>query len=79
MIFVSTPDNIGTATFTKGSPEGEAGRLVDENQHEVTLTRGYFLGQNEVTQAEYDAVMRGNLNGLPERPSNSKNNANQPV
>ena len=79
MIFVSTPDNIGTAAFTKGSPEGETGRLVDENQHEVTLTRGYFLGRNEVTQAEYDAVMRGNLNGLPERPSNSKNNANQPV
>jgi formylglycine-generating enzyme required for sulfatase activity len=44
-------------TFTMGSPGSEAGRDTSETQHEVTLTQGYWLGENEVTQALYEEVM----------------------
>lgn len=42
--------------FVMGSPPGEAGRGDDETPHEVTLTRGYWLGETPVTQAQWEAV-----------------------
>ncbi|MBL9198901.1 MAG: formylglycine-generating enzyme family protein [Opitutaceae bacterium] len=39
--------------FTMGSPPGEPGRRADEAQVEVTLTRGFWLGQFEVTQRQW--------------------------
>lgn len=39
--------------FTMGSPAAEAGRDIDETQHPVTLTRGFWLGQHEVTVGEF--------------------------
>ena len=51
---------IKPGTFTMGSPEDELGRFDDEVQHPVTLTRGYWLGKYEVTQAQYKAVMGTN-------------------
>ncbi|MBO7107353.1 MAG: SUMF1/EgtB/PvdO family nonheme iron enzyme, partial [Verrucomicrobia bacterium] len=47
-------------TFTMGSPEDELGRRDDEDQHEVTLTEGYWLGKYEVTQYQYTSVMGSN-------------------
>jgi formylglycine-generating enzyme required for sulfatase activity len=47
-------------TFTMGSPATEFGRGVDETRHPVTLTRKIFLGQHEVTQAEWKQVMGAN-------------------
>ncbi len=47
-------------TFLMGSPEDELGRANDETQYEVTLTKGYWLGKFEVTQAQYEAVMGKN-------------------
>jgi formylglycine-generating enzyme required for sulfatase activity len=44
-------------TFTMGSPESEPGRSLDETQHEVTLTNGFWLGKYEVTQAQWQKVM----------------------
>ena len=45
-------------TFTMGSPEGELGREASgEEQHEVTLTRAFYLQATEVTQAEWRARM----------------------
>jgi formylglycine-generating enzyme required for sulfatase activity len=47
-------------TFTMGSPETEAGRQTNETEHNVTLTKGFYFGKYEVTQAQYEAVMTGN-------------------
>ncbi len=47
-------------SFTMGGPEGETGRDYDEVQHCVTLTKGFWLGKYEVTQAQWMTVMGGN-------------------
>jgi formylglycine-generating enzyme required for sulfatase activity len=47
-------------TFLMGSPEGEPGRSADENQVQVTLTRGFWMGETEVTQELYKSVMGTN-------------------
>jgi formylglycine-generating enzyme required for sulfatase activity len=44
-------------TFTMGSPATEFGRGDDETRHPVTFTRKIYLGQHEVTQAEWKQVM----------------------
>ena len=43
-------------TFTMGSPVDELGRDGGEVQHEVTLTRPYFIGVFEVTGGQRDYV-----------------------
>lgn len=47
-------------TFMMGSPENEVGRYDDELRHKVTLTRGYWLGETPVRQAQWVAVMGKN-------------------
>jgi formylglycine-generating enzyme required for sulfatase activity len=44
-------------TFTMGSPEGELGRSEDETQHQVTLTKDFYIGVFEVTQKQWERVM----------------------
>ena len=39
-----------------GSPPDEPGRDHDERQHRVKLTRGFWLGETEVTQRQWAAV-----------------------
>nr|WP_281256990.1 bifunctional serine/threonine-protein kinase/formylglycine-generating enzyme family protein [Calothrix elsteri] len=52
-------------TFTMGSPEAEAEKVCWESpQHQVTVP-SFFMGKYQVTQAQYQAVMRNN-------PSNVK-------
>jgi formylglycine-generating enzyme required for sulfatase activity len=51
---------INPGTFTMGSPESESDRQNDEIQHRVTLTKGFWLGKYEVTQGQWQAVMRNN-------------------
>lgn len=46
--------------FPMGSQATEAGRAADESVHEVTLTKAFLLGANEVTQHEYETVMATN-------------------
>jgi formylglycine-generating enzyme required for sulfatase activity len=44
-------------TFKMGSPKSEEGRDEDEDQVNVKLTKGFWLGKFEVTQAEWERVM----------------------
>jgi len=44
--------------FTMGSPVSEQGRGDDENPVHVTLTNGFWMGQHEVTQGQWERVMR---------------------
>ena len=52
---------IPAGTFLMGSPASEAGRYDDEGpQHRVTLTKGFWMMEHEVTQGEWQAVMGSN-------------------
>ena len=51
---------VGPGTFTMGSPSSEEGRMNDETQHRVTLTKGFWLGKYEVTQKQWRSVMGSN-------------------
>ena len=46
--------------FTMGSPASEEGRYENETQHEVTISKDYYLGVYEVTQAQYEKVIGKN-------------------
>ena len=49
---------IQAGRFLMGSPHTEPGRRDDEGpQHEVTITKGFYLGKYEVTQAQWQSVM----------------------
>jgi formylglycine-generating enzyme required for sulfatase activity len=57
MVLVKIP----AGQFTMGSPESEEGHSTREApQHVVTIEKPFFLGQTEVTQAQYQAVVRVN-------------------
>ena len=51
---------IPPGTFQMGSPLGEEGRDDDETRHEVTLPRGFWMGETEVTQEQWQALMKRN-------------------
>jgi formylglycine-generating enzyme required for sulfatase activity/alpha-tubulin suppressor-like RCC1 family protein len=61
-------------TFTMGQND-----INYASPHAVTLTEGFYLGKYEVTQAQYEAVMTGNTDGLNATPSNFSGNPNRPV
>jgi formylglycine-generating enzyme required for sulfatase activity len=46
--------------FAMGSPASENDRSDKETQHTVILTKGFWLGRTEVTQAQWVAVMGAN-------------------
>lgn len=49
---------IEPGTFTMGSPDSEPNRIQNEGpQHQVTLTKGFYLGKYELTQEQWQAVM----------------------
>lgn len=48
---------IEPGTYTRGSPIDEAGREDDETQHEVEISKVFYLGLHEVTVAQWRAVM----------------------
>ena len=43
--------------FMMGSPVTEVGRFEDELLHPVTISKGFWLGKYEVTQAQWESVM----------------------
>ena len=52
-------------TFMMGSPKSEEGHADREKQHKVTLTKGFWMMETQVTQKQWKAVMGNN-------PSNFK-------
>jgi formylglycine-generating enzyme required for sulfatase activity len=48
---------IPAGSFTMGSPTNEAERDAKEIQHEVSITRPFYMGAYEVTQADFLKVM----------------------
>jgi ABC-2 type transport system ATP-binding protein len=64
---------IAPGEFVMGSPVDEQGRDLDEGpQTRVRISRGFWMGIHEVTQAEYQAVMGDN-------PSRFLGDARRPV
>ncbi|HZZ72316.1 MAG TPA: formylglycine-generating enzyme family protein [Pirellulales bacterium] len=64
---------IPAGRFAMGSPANEPLRNAQlEQQHQVTITKPYYLGTTEVTQAQWQAVMSSN-------PSANKEDPNDPV
>ena len=51
---------IPAGKFIMGSPQDEKDRLLAEEQHEVAITKPFYLGVYAVTQAEYEKVMGNN-------------------
>jgi len=63
---------IAAGTFLMGSPEDEAERRDNETQHEVMLSKGYWLADTACTQKLWSAVMA-------ENPSEFKDDLQNPV
>lgn len=63
--------------FVMGVPRDEYGRLEEDElpQHEVAITRPFYMGVYEVTQSQYESVTGVN----PSHFKNSKNNSQLPV
>jgi formylglycine-generating enzyme required for sulfatase activity len=51
---------IPAGKFKMGSPVTEQGRSDNETQHEVTLTKPFYMGKYEVTQEQWESVMGKN-------------------
>lgn len=63
-------------TFMMGTPLAEQGRLPNEGdsnnrQVEVTFTRGFWVGQYEVTQVQYLYIMGNNPSEFKNRPTDA--------
>jgi formylglycine-generating enzyme required for sulfatase activity len=52
---------IPPGSFTMGSPPSEANRESDEDQHRVTLTRGFYMARYETTLGQFRAIMGSDL------------------
>jgi formylglycine-generating enzyme required for sulfatase activity/TolB-like protein len=59
---------IPAGTFTMGTPATEAGRDADEIQHSVQVG-SFYLAKNEVTQAEYEEIMKTNPSYFKQYPN----------
>ena len=65
-------------TFTMGSPAGKQWHESDEKLHRVTLTRGFWMGETPVTQAQWQSVMETNPSGHKESFLGSLFNPQEP-
>src|SRR4051794_6302337 len=51
---------VAAGKFIMGSPREEQGRYNEEDEHEVEITRPFYLGAHEVSQEEYQKVIGHN-------------------
>jgi formylglycine-generating enzyme required for sulfatase activity len=61
---------IKPGSFVMGGERTTDGRFecVEVPKHEVTLTKGFYLGKYEVTQAQFEAIMGTNPSGSSKGP-----------
>jgi formylglycine-generating enzyme required for sulfatase activity len=70
---------IPKGTFQMGSPIEEAGADNDEAQHQVTISKDYYLGVTEVTQGQYEKVMGTNPSYFQKRVIRKSDSSMYPV
>jgi len=74
---------IPAGTFTMGSPDGtgtepaEPGRYSDETQHQVTLTKSFYMQTTEVTNKQWNTLIFDT--GLGAKPSTSHTGDTYPL
>ncbi|UJS24070.1 formylglycine-generating enzyme family protein [Thiothrix winogradskyi] len=61
---------IKPGSFLMGSPISEFGREINEIQHDVTLTKGFWMADTACTQALWLAVMGSNSSKFPQNLQN---------
>ncbi len=61
---------IPAGTFFMGSPKSEPGREHHEKRHKVTLTRGFYMQETEVTQGQWEKLVGFNPSTFPKCGSN---------
>ena len=71
--------SIPKGTFTMGSPIEEEGADNDEEQHQVTISKDYYLGVTEVTQGQYEKVMGTNPSHFQKRVIRKSDSSMHPV
>ena len=57
---------ISPGHFFMGSPKSEPGRKRHEKRHLVTLTRGFYIQETEVTQGQWKKLVGFNPSAFPE-------------
>ena len=70
---------IANGKFQMGSLFREEGYRLAEQRHEVTITRDYYLGAFEVTQAQYSKLMGANPSKFQGDAIGNIDSANHPV
>lgn len=68
---------VPAGTFIMGSPADEPGRSADESQHQVTLTKPFYLQVTEVTNNQWNTLIFAT--GLGAKPSTSNTGDEYPV
>ena len=70
---------INPGSFTMGSPESEANRYNDENQHQVVISKGFWMSMYEVTQEKYQSVTGFNPSYFTSNSSAGETQSRRPV
>ncbi len=55
---------VPAGAFLMGSPGSELGRANNEDQHQITLTKAFYVSVNEITQTTWFTVMGWNESSL---------------
>jgi len=70
---------IPAGTFAMGSPSSEKGRGNDEDQREVTISSGFWMGIHSVTQEEWQSITDGNPSYFSDSPASGETQGKRPV
>ncbi len=72
---------IKPGTFVMGGERKTDGRFecVEVPKHKVELTKGFYLGKYEVTQAQYEAIMGSNPSRSTKAPDCPVDNVGAPM